>query len=483
MRKPFLLAVGLAAVYLCFLTASHYWDGVLFSLYIEKVTEGALPFPTLLHANHLLYSPLGYGVYQILHTLGVPIRSITVLQLINVFASVLCSMMIFRLCSHFLRSRELVWTCTLLFALGATWWKFSTDADSYVIAVWLSTWALTSVLVGKPRLVTAGICLSLAMLFHQLAVFGYVPTIVAMWLERGTTKERIRRIAAFALPTAACVAISYYIAYLATHSEESTQPFFRWITSVSNDTRTTRNLGQLVAANASSYLKLFGGGKLALIRDFFSPFVITGLLLCLVCTAAALGEAFRNRKVSLSNPVEPDRRMPRVLWASVGVYFAFLSWFEPGNAFYKLFIWPAIVLLIGSYLDQGGRRWIRSFTWAVLSLGAWNFAAFINPHSRVEADPVLALAKRIDRELPKSATVYYKALSPDDWYLEYFAPGRRWELLPAGNQIRKSSAESPVCFETTALPYVQAETDAALRWVLVNSQHNIRLECGKEIGN
>ena len=43
LNKALPLAVGLAAFICCFLTASHYWDGVLFSLYIEKVAEGALP--------------------------------------------------------------------------------------------------------------------------------------------------------------------------------------------------------------------------------------------------------------------------------------------------------------------------------------------------------------------------------------------------------------------------------------------------------
>ncbi|MFL6414763.1 MAG: hypothetical protein ACJ74Y_03725, partial [Bryobacteraceae bacterium] len=76
-------------------------------------------------------------------------------------------------------------------------------------------------------------------------------------------------------------------------------------------------------------------------------------------------------------------------------------------------------------------------------------------------------------------TVYYKALSPDDWYLEYFAPGRTWKPLPMPGEVGRSTRESVVCFETTALPYVQAETDPALRWALVNSQHNIRLECAK----
>ena len=176
-------------------------------------------------------------------------------------------------------------------------------------------------------------------------------------------KERVRRIVALILVTGSCVVIPYYISYLATHSGPSAESFPGWITSVSNDTRTTRSFGQLLVKNASSYLKLFGGGKLSLLRDFLSPLVIATLVLCVVCASAAIAAGSRNSNASQSNPVTPDRRMRRVLWSSAAIYFVFLSWFEPGNAFYKLFIWPAIALLIGSYLDQHGRMWIRSFLW------------------------------------------------------------------------------------------------------------------------
>lgn len=478
MSKALALAAGLAVLYLCFLTASHYWDGVLFSLYIEKVAEGVLPAPTLLHPNHLLYSPLGYSFYQFLHFLRLPVRAISALQFINVLASVCCSVLVFRICRRSFGSPHLARSCTLLFALGATWWKFSTDADAYIISVLFCVAAIGCVLTTQVRLVTAGVCLTAAMLFHQLAVLGYIPIVAAIWCERRGIQERVRRALTFVSPTAACVAATYYVAYIWTHSDQSTRSFMQWVISVSKDTKTTQSFRQLLASNAASYLKLFGGGKLGLIRDFLSPPMVIALLICVACATATVTSALRTRTTAPSAPGEMYRRTRIVLWSWVAVYFVFLSWFEPGNAFYKLFAWPPIVVLIGSYLD-GHESASKAFLWFTLGLASWNFAAFIYPHSHVEADPVLSVAKRVDKELPKAATVYYKALSPDDWYLEYFAPGRRWEPLGSPDTIRKASPVAPVCFESTALPYVQAETDPSLSWRLVNSQHNIRLECVK----
>lgn len=480
MIKAFPLLAGLAGLYLCFLTASHYWDGVLFSLYIEKVAEGTLPAASLVHPNHLLYSGFGYLFYELLHSLGLPVRSLTALQIINVLASVASSAVLFHFCKRLLQSPELPVSCTLLFGLGATWWKFSTDADSYVIPVLFLLAAVAFAFREQPRLIHAGICLCVAMLFHELAIFGYVPVLLAIWLHDGSPQHRIKRMAGLVFPTAACVLTAYLLAYSFAHRGPSTQSFSNWITSISSDTKTTHSLGQLLASNASSYSKLFGGGKLGLVRDFFSSPVMIALGFAGLCLAKAATAALRREPAPYLIPARIDRRVYAVLWSWIAVYALFLSWFEPGNAFYKLFVWPPLVLLIGSHLDVRGNSVKQTLRWLTLGLASWNFAAFIYPHSHVEADPLLSLAKRIDRELPKSATVYYKALSPDDWYLEYFAPGRKWEPLPRPSEIPAGSTGAPVCFETTALPYVQAETDPHLRWNLVNSQHNIRLECAQQ---
>ncbi len=97
---------------------------------------------------------------------------------------------------------------------------------------------------------------------------------------------------------------------------------------------------------------------------------------------------------------------------------------------------------------------------------------------------MLVLAEAVDRQLPKNAVVYYKALDPDDWYIEYFAPGRRWIPLPlrVDEATLRSGASAPVCFETTALSQFSGSEfresmDPRLKWDLVNKRHNIRLEC------
>jgi hypothetical protein len=160
-------------------------------------------------------------------------------------------------------------------------------------------------------------------------------------------------------------------------------------------------------------------------------------------------------------------------------YLTFLAWWEPGSAFYKLFIWPPIVLLLGCAIAEHPAWMSRARAFMALSaaLAAWNFGAFIFPHSHSSADPVLALAETINRELPKKATVYYKVLSPDDWYLQYFAPGRRWLPLPDKTESLPQAGFEPVCFETTALEFVDIQARPRLEWQLINSKHHIRLAC------
>jgi hypothetical protein len=206
--------------------------------------------------------------------------------------------------------------------------------------------------------------------------------------------------------------------------------------------------------------------------------VVAALGLAVIFVALAIRFAVRSSSELPGWTIE--RRTTIVLWLWIIPYLLFLAWFEPGNAFYKLFVWPPIVLLIGSYFSV--RRALFGRKQLLLcvagALASWNFAAFIYPHSHVSADPVLELAEKINRQLPKNATVYYKVLSPDDWYLEYFAPGRNWRSIPLGEVPGKTN-DGVTCFETTALPLVHAEMDPNLSWDLINSKHNVRLECLK----
>ena len=169
-----------------------------------------------------------------------------------------------------------------------------------------------------------------------------------------------------------------------------------------------------------------------------------------------------------------------------------LRW-DPGSAFHKLFVWPPIVLLIGTYIASRKRltQHLYAFHALAVAMAAWNFGAFIYPHSHVSADPVLVFAQTLDRQLPRNATVYYRVLDPDDWYLEYFAPGRTWSPLPhrlpattnfeppgpclsSKLQRSMSSRKTRECLPNTSRDRFRATLG------FVNSRHNIRLRCLKE---
>lgn len=78
---PWLLSLGVLLVYLSFPTRSYYWDGIDFALAIEN-SRGLSA--SLIHPHYTL------------------------------------------------RSAHLSLVLTALFSFSATWWKYSTDADSYV---------------------------------------------------------------------------------------------------------------------------------------------------------------------------------------------------------------------------------------------------------------------------------------------------------------------------------------------------------------
>ncbi|MBV9034806.1 MAG: glycosyltransferase family 39 protein, partial [Acidobacteriaceae bacterium] len=287
MLKTLILFLGLILIYSAFLTRTYYWDGVLFSLYIEKVSRGELPHSILFHPNHLLYSGFGYLLYSLLLSLGLHFRAITLLQCANVLASAGAAALMFTLAKRLFSLTNLAIFCSSLFAFGATWWKFSTDADSYVLSVLLSLLAVSFVLNERRSLLFAGACHTLAMLFHQLAVFIYAPVLVAILWENRPSSVRVRHACAYVFGTSGCVALAYRLAY-SFAGRDSGHTFLGWITSFSAQSQMTHSWRQIFIQYPASYLKLLAGGKLSLIRDYLSPLVIAALALSVLAFVAGV---------------------------------------------------------------------------------------------------------------------------------------------------------------------------------------------------
>src|SRR6476660_2529008 len=146
---PLLLSLALLALYLAFPTKVYYWDGIVFAQAIEDATRVNI---SLAHPNHLLYNFAGYGFYKLLRSISADLRAITALQILNSLVSAACAALLFLILRDTLRSNYCSTCLTLLFALSATWWKFSTDANAYIPSVFFLLLSFYLVLPGrKPR--------------------------------------------------------------------------------------------------------------------------------------------------------------------------------------------------------------------------------------------------------------------------------------------------------------------------------------------
>lgn len=430
-------------LYLCVPTRTYYWDGVLFSFYAEQARSGAMSWNALYHPNHLIYTLFAYLV-------SIPgVRTIHILQALNALAGAVCCYVVYLLAKRITRSGMAPFAAMLLFACGATWWKFATDADAYILSVLFCSLAVLSAIDNKLFFAIAGHVI--AMLFHQLAIFVYFPVVLALRSKR----DRI----AYTLSAGTAIAVGYVAAFRASQ-EYGHEPFLRWITSYASDTPVTHSAAQIFGGYLSSYVKLFAGGKPSMMKQFAGPVMALALGMAVVLLVLAIGKA-RERN-------EAGAVRWGLLWAWLIPSAIFLAGFDPGSNFHKLFIWPPIVLLICA----GLRHRAKALAAFAGGLACWNFGAFIWPHAHESADPVITFAHKVSEELPQGATLYYAAFSPDDWYLRYFGSAS-WHAMPPPHD-----QAGPVCYETTALnanPQLWAVADR--KWSLTTAQHNIRIGC------
>ncbi len=270
-RALYLLLAAILLLDLAYLTRSYYWDGVLFSLNIEGVHRGALPFTVLFHPNHLLYSALGYVLYSAVSDVwpsSAGYNRLTDFQcsferlreLSHVFLDEAAHCLIFH-CHRFVR-------CSSHSARSGGNFRPMRTATFFASCCCFSS--IDSWFKIQHACVAAAACHTMAMLFHELSVFMYVPVLAVIALDsRRSRTTRFWSSGAYLAGTGSAVAIAYLLCY--SQVDHRVYPnLMAWITSYASDSGFTHSIGQIVGAYLSSYLKLFVGGKLSFIRDYFS---------------------------------------------------------------------------------------------------------------------------------------------------------------------------------------------------------------------
>jgi hypothetical protein len=356
--NPWSIALSLAAIYLGTLTSDYYWDGITFALQIEKVAERSRAPSLLFHQNHLLYTPIGYFAYSVIDALCINLRALYLLQMMNALVAASAVFIFFRIVEKVTHSRYAAVVCSVGLGLSAVWWKLATDANAYVLSVFLLLVCANCLFGVRPRWHLAGLALSGAMLMHELAALFYPAALIAVYVNK-----KIERKAMFALAMGVftcSITISVYFACASLiHGISQPLDVIRW--AASNQSGVSPSLNPLpgILLIPRVNIELIFGHRLSLFFNHASwpEYFLSGIIL--VLTSAFLFTLKRRVSIQLLkeslSKLSPELRETwkqaiQVMIAWIIPYAIFLVFWEPWMLYYRIFYVPAIMLLFGILL-------------------------------------------------------------------------------------------------------------------------------------
>lgn len=434
-----LLSSAILAIYLLFPTKNYFLDGIKFA---QSIEDSPSLGPSLIDPNHLIYRAAGYLVYRVLLGSGLRVRALAVLQFTNSILAVVTAFLLFHLLRSRLGSRDLACVLTLLFALSATWWKFSTDANCYVPSILFLVACFYLVLpTRRARPLRAAATHTMAILSHQLAVFFFPVAMLGLFYQTSANSRRRRlfNLLAYALFVAVLTYTAYLYGFYVTHGTLDFHSFMRWVTTRSADASFSFSPWNNFLYTLRGHVRLFLGGRVAFALAAAKIFTVISIVVLLALLTALcvilLRETTSVRDV-WAQALKPAPQFRPLTWLAVtwiATYAVFLFFWLPHNAFYRLFYLPAIILLLGIFLRLGEaaatRKLRLGFLVSVAIVALSNFSFLVLPYTTLTANPSLRFALRMNRTWNQATVIYYANFNPDNWLIRYFNPVTRWQFL------------------------------------------------------
>ena len=469
-RYGFVVFLSVLIVYLSFPTKNYYWDGIQFAQEIETGSGGAWFF----HPNHLLYSPLGRALWIATNDVGWDVRALIVLQSISIVAGAAAAAVLFCILLETGASPYISICLSLAFAFSATWWRFATDAGSYVpstLLVLVCFWLL--VRKDPPSPVAAGLTLCGAMLLHQLAVFFVPSAVLALWVrnKHRPPSTRFVTVALFLLTAGLPTLGLYVVVFVIQQDVWTVGQFMTWVVSHSQDVSFSFNVPRNLWISLVGHFRLVLGGNLKLVLAQRSPVSAVAGVALAVSLLVLFRRLVQIRPQLLRTFRDEVRWLLPILAVWCGTYALFLVFWLPHNTFYRLFYFPAMVVFLSMLLPSVKTKYNR-LALAVGALFLLNFGFHIFPQTKPEANPPLQIADAMRAIWKPGDVVYWDVFNANNRTIRYFNPQVDWkELWGRGypSQIELSFVENgDVWFDNAALAEYRRNDSEFEAWLVAN---------------
>ncbi len=128
----------------------------------------------LFNHHHLLYNWFARGFFLFLKLFFVSIEALTALRIMNAMFACFSLIAFFHVLLNFKIASKTAVLLSLLAGFSFGFWRFATDAETYIIPIFFAlnaTFFLTKLKIGLRDIVFSSILISFAVLFHQIQIW------------------------------------------------------------------------------------------------------------------------------------------------------------------------------------------------------------------------------------------------------------------------------------------------------------------------
>ena len=251
---PLLIGFIFAVIYAMFPTAMLTADGLYYAWHIENV-----PIEYSIHPHHLLWLGMMHHLYNLIHAVIPGLSALAFMQFVNAAIGGTCVFLLIRIAKKLSGNNSVAIITGLFFGLSWGMIHFSTDANIYILVLFLILFCADCLFCSKAievkRIFVIVLLMISATLLHQVALLFMPAVLLAIWLK-SPIRRRLLILTTSILAYIAVVLLVYFIAFRFVANvclPDSSVDFISWLGAYSEQSQYWTFLSQGIISGQDAF--------------------------------------------------------------------------------------------------------------------------------------------------------------------------------------------------------------------------------------